>query len=547
MAVRKRRKTNAGGGGLTLLDDALHALRVSPDVLLSYYIGSLPFVVGLIYFVSDMSRSGYAMQRCAIESLLLTLAFVWMKGWQSHFVTTLWHRLDGSEAKPWTLRRARRVLITQLIVQTTAAPVLLLSSLAIIPVGWFLAFYQNILLYGGGQEDSLQRAIQDAWRQACFTPLRRDIFFAMLTLFSFFVFINMFAALCVTPLLLKQLVGLETVFSRSPIAMLNTTSLTVALCLSFLVIDPLLKAGCILRCFAGEAQKNGQDLEFALTRVRHRRGLAMLLAPLLALCALDAHADSADASIDPVKLDQAIRRTLDDPAYSWRMPRERSEDVLDQLGPVGRFVRSIVESIRETLKGLWAYLREIVEKLLRWMKPEGPPGKSRSWGDWLFNTRFWLLLLAGVSLLALAWFGYRHWKDRRKRPPPVEAEAVAVVPDLSDEDVLADELAADDWLSMAQDLLASGEPRLALRAAYLAALSYLADQHLLSIARHKSNLDYKHELRRRAHQLPEMQSLFSDSVRRFDRVWYGRHTVTPEALEQFLDNVRGIRRHCENR
>ncbi len=66
--------------GIQLIEEAMYVLRVrSAKGLLLYYIGSLPFILGLLYFLSDMSRSAYAYQYCAAGSLVLAMLFVWMK------------------------------------------------------------------------------------------------------------------------------------------------------------------------------------------------------------------------------------------------------------------------------------------------------------------------------------------------------------------------------------------------------------------------------------------------------------------------------------
>jgi len=49
------------------------------------------------------------------------------------------------------------------------------------------------------------------------------------------------------------------------------------------------------------------------------------------------------------------------------------------------------------------------------------------------------------------------------------------------------------------------------------------------------------ELRRRARALPDLQAAFAENVGIFDRVWYGLHEVTQEALERFQINLETIK------
>jgi hypothetical protein len=125
------------------------------------------------------------------------------------------------------------------------------------------------------------------------------------------------------------------------------------------------------------------------------------------------------------------------------------------------------------------------------------------------------------------------WRRRRPQVQPILATPVSAAPDLADENVLADELPREGWLRLGRQLTERGELRLAVRAFYLAALADLGHQELIRVARFKSNRDYEHELRRRASRRPELVSAFAESVRLFDRVWYGRYEVTASELRDF--------------
>ena len=96
------------------------------------------------------------------------------------------------------------------------------------------------------------------------------------------------------------------------------------------------------------------------------------------------------------------------------------------------------------------------------------------------------------------------------------------------------------WMALARDLLAKGETRLALRAMFLGALAHLAHAERLTVARFKSNRDYRTELERKAHDLPEVLTAFGQNVRLVERVWYGAHSATSEQVEAFAANQTRI-------
>ena len=73
------------------------------------------------------------------------------------------------------------------------------------------------------------------------------------------------------PMMLKTFFGIETVFSRSPWTMVNTTTLAATLAATYLCFDPIRKALFVLRCFHGASLKTGEDLRVELKALRHAR------------------------------------------------------------------------------------------------------------------------------------------------------------------------------------------------------------------------------------------------------------------------------------
>ncbi|HXR04202.1 MAG TPA: hypothetical protein VN836_05795, partial [Verrucomicrobiae bacterium] len=147
---------------------------------------------------------------------------------------------------------------------------------------------------------------------------------------------------------------------------------------------------------------------------------------------------------------------------------------------------------------------------------------------------------AAVVVAALIILLYRVWRDWRS-PPVIASVPIQPAPDIRDENVGADQLPEDGWTKLGRELLERGELRLAMRAFYLASLSYLAGRNLISIARFKSNRDYERELRRRGHSFPDLQVVFGDNLTSFERIWYGLHEVNQELVNRFVANVERMK------
>jgi hypothetical protein len=148
-----------------------------------------------------------------------------------------------------------------------------------------------------------------------------------------------------------------------------------------------------------------------------------------------------------------------------------------------------------------------------------------------------LIALVSCMLIFQLW---RIWKRHKPRNADGIEEASPQKPRIDDEEVSADELPADSWLDLSRELIAQGNMRLALRALYLASLSHLAGLHLITISKSKSNLEYKRELFRNAHAMPELLSSFSENIMLFDQSWYGMYEVTGDVLSAFQKNQAQI-------
>ena len=96
-------------------------------------------------------------------------------------------------------------------------------------------------------------------------------------------------------------------------------------------------------------------------------------------------------------------------------------------------------------------------------------------------------------------------------------------------------------MKLADEWLAKGDCRMALRALYLAGLKYLGERGLVSIQRWKSGLDYRRELERRARSNPQVAPAFAVNLGAFERGWYGRHPVDRGMVESFAERLNEIR------
>jgi hypothetical protein len=174
-----RKKVKREKGAIEIMEEAVHLLRLSPPhLLVSYYIGTLPFILGLLYFWADMSRNAFAAEYCAVASFGLALLFVWMKCWHAVFAQNIKSRISRESGVQWSLRRVANMIATQSIIQASGFIVLPLSLLMAIPFGWFYAFYQNISVQDDGTVKDVYSGIFNLYFVCLFESSIDDLFTA---------------------------------------------------------------------------------------------------------------------------------------------------------------------------------------------------------------------------------------------------------------------------------------------------------------------------------------------------------------------------------
>ena len=240
------------------------------------------------------------------------------------------------------------------------------------------------------------------------------------------------------------------------------------------------------------------------------------------------------------ELNERIDRELSGSEYSWRKPHHL---VSGEKNWLQGFVSWIAKSLGKVSRAI----NRVVDVITKWWQslfphPDGShqlstTASAPTWINQLLLYAIICGLIIAVALIALRILG----RSKKNKPVPT-GSAMPVAPNLKSETIVADELPEDQWLLLAHRKLEEGEPRLALRALFLAALSLLDAQRLIIVRRSKSNSDYETELRRR--RSAELTELFRGNRRLFERCWYGDHPVTDVEIKQSTNFYQRLKHAC---
>ncbi len=541
-------------GVIEIIEEAVQVLRTSTArVFFCYYIGSLPFVLGVFFFISDMSRNAYAGEYCGLASFALAVLFIWMKCWQAAFALEINARLNHFPGPTWSFAKIRQLIMLQTFLQPTGFILLPAALLITLPFGYTFAFYQNIMVEAYGKDFRLKRSMRQAVDQAMRWPRQNHLVLGVFFIFSLVIMANLGMAIFFLPYALKQYLGVETMFTLSGSSVLNTTFVTVLIGMTYLCMDPIVKTVYVLRCFYGGSLETGDDLKAEMKTLLAAKAAAGIVWVSL-LCAVfiwqpgnisAAEPQSPSRVVNTLELDQSIDKVIVQPEFTWRMPRDKKVvDVKKVYDPFTRALKWITSRIAKITASVIDFLKKIYKKFFT-SPSESKTTRTPTRIEWMTTVQVLLFVVLCLTVCTLAIYLRRVWLRRKTGHVTAQPVVFNTGPDLTDDSITADELPRDKWLALAQELMAQGNLQLAMRALYLATLAHLADVNLITIAHYKSNRDYEGELKRRAHEKDDLIHLFSDNVRTFDRVWYGLYKVTMDEVRFFSSNCERIAAFAE--
>lgn len=525
--MRRRSRDPGEPSALDLLEEAVLLLSdASPAAWATYALGTIPFLVVALLAGFDLARDGGVARSLPIASLGLAILFTVMKTEQAAFCDRL--RSEGLGAAPGGRAGLFEAASRQAALQPWGILLVPLSFLATVPFGWTYAFFQNVLAEGR-TESGLRALVSRAGRQAGLWPAQNHLVLLILFAFRLFVFLDVLVLLLALPFLLRVFTGVETQLARAGASLVSIPLVLTGLAVSYVLVDPLVKAVYVLRCYHGESRRTGEDLLAALAR---------RTAPLVTLLLLTLPAAAAAPSVDPERLDRSLTEVLARRRFAWHLPKERETETTNAFEDL---VQGLWELLASAARALW----KLADRLARWIGDRFSRGSGKEPVEAtglaaLLDARLLLLVVLAVVATLGALFLYRTFR-RRKRPAPVAVATASTEVDLLSETIQADEKEPDEWLSLGREWLERGDARRALRALYLAGLGALAKGQLVRLAPHKSNGDYLGEVARRSPASSELPATFAAIVREFDAVWYGDHAVSGESLTRFEAVVLEVR------
>lgn len=572
---RRRKRVRLERSSLQLAEESFHLLRsVDLRYLWVFYLGVIPFAVGLLYFTADMSRSGLADESVVGASLVMTGLYFWMRICQARFCKGLWDTIAPAAQDPLPRTERIRQGIAACFFQSLQTPLLLVGLFFVIPLGWIIAALQNASVLAftqGGEGKTLRRLFGNSFRHSHFDWAQNHGVLLIFAVVGLFTWINLVATAIVVPTLVKAFFGVESVFTISPTAaILNSTFFLGTLILTYLVMSPMLKAAYTLRCFYAESRTTGADLLSRLASCEKTRepvsapkseGLAKASAVVLAILLLGQFAGAQEppapqaSSVEEVPAAEVtgddfqdeIARTLEQKKYQWQLSQREMDSIEEsEQSWLSRWMRDIADSTRDAMKSFSEWIKEQWRKMSRDRQPvvKGDGGDGLDFSEGLSST-FSIALIVIVSAL-VAWLLFVMYRKYRGKPP-IEAEEVAIeTVDLQSEDIVASQLPENEWMKLAREQMEKGDRRLAIRALFLASLAHLGEVGLLKIARFKSNRDYRFELIRRARKQDSLRLAFDRNTHLFERAWYGWHPVSEANVEEFLKNHQAIAEESRN-
>ena len=283
-ALRTARRD--GPSGTELVEESVQLLRRAPPAAwLAYFAGAVPWVTGVLYLWARTAWFAPGPGERTFAAAALVALFAALKAGQSAFCAHLLALRLGAPPPSFSAANLRTLAATQLRLQVWGVLALPLAALLAAPFGWVYAFHQNATVLGAPTADRppLRR---EAWSLAEVWPAQNHLGLLWLQALAAVAWLNLAAAFYAVPWLATRFLGCASIFELHGVAFLNTTFLALVTTLTWLAVDPLVKAFYTLRVFHSRSRKTGDDLRSELARLRPpaaslNRAAAALLATLL--------------------------------------------------------------------------------------------------------------------------------------------------------------------------------------------------------------------------------------------------------------------------
>jgi hypothetical protein len=395
-----------------------------------------------------------------------------------------------------------------------------LSFLALIPFPGAMFFFRHLGLLG---EMGAPHPIQDSFGLAQRWTRQLWVFLLLFSLCWLLLFLNLVLLGLILPSLMEGVLGIQSMMARLGPGLVSGLTLLLVALITWLLLDPVLTAAVALRTFRARAESSGVDLAAVLQR------LSLML---LFLAGVTPPLPAAENAITPEEISRSTREVLQQEEYAWRNAGAEPVQAAGWLRAAGRMIDQAIQWVRSVMEALFP-------DPSRLPLPKGEH-ELRA-GD---GVLWWMAAFAGLLLVALALILFAR---RPKRKEQVVAPAVGSKPalDLSQEDVGPERLEELEWLSLAEQLIANGDYRLATRAVYLAVLRYLSERKFLTLKDWKSGLEYQRELSYRGNGVPLLVDEFAETRREFERIWYGKELGSAGSVTALAARLTAMRQYAE--
>jgi hypothetical protein len=521
---------------LEIFEESAYLFRkMSLNSLLFWLIANLPFLITFFVFISDHLNSFYLNSELFFQSILLSFTYWWMTIINIFYIRSLYHDFYQVPLNPLNFKEIIWVSLKTLQSHSLLFPILAVSIFFPPAFILFYSFFQNHTITLALRSE---KKPEYSWEKTFFQL--SSIVFGTIIIFTlgFFIYLNILLLKITINFISTSLLNQTSSTSITQYLNINHSFLSwfIDILFTFLIIGAFSKCFFLVRYLKIKHLEDGTHLLMSV-RYHLKKITTVFLILSLSSTLFGEQTSNIQTSpnINPQEFSAAIQTIKQQKVYSWQFYNPKNPS---HLINENHFLIQFIQDLDAQLgKGFDYFINHIRDFFSSWNQNKfkqtqsskiETPDDSKP-----LSPQYYLYFFLTLSLLISLFLLYKIFYNKTTKLNFNSTSPITSI-NLEDHTINAAQLTPSEWTSLA--VYHQQNPRLVIRALYLAMLSTLGQKNILQLTSFTTNGKYRLEFERKNRSNRTLNyPAFSISLTLYEKVWYGNTNADNTVIDQFTN------------